>query len=126
MPANSRKPKAVEKNTDTEWRGFVNVELSDDEWAAVDKEASDPKVTTRLASHLDYLLELGKVTFNYTNGSISCALTILEGAQKGFTVSSFSDNLIEALVATRAKVQNHLVDFEAIFESGGYQKRRRG
>jgi len=126
MPNSSRKPKAKEQNTNTDWRGFVNVELTEEQWADVDKEVSDKKVMERLPHHLDYLLELGKVTFNYTNGSISCALTILEGAQKGFTVSSFSDNLVEALVATRCKVQFHLVDFEAIFNAGGNTKRRRG
>jgi len=126
MASSNRKPKATEKNTNTEWRGFVNVELSEQEWQDVDKEVSDKDVAKRIPAHLDYVLELGKVTFNYTNGSVSCALTILEGANKGFTVSSFSDNLIEALVATRAKVQNHLEEFEAIFNNGGGQKRRRG
>jgi len=126
MASNSRKPKATEKNTNTEWRGFVNVELSEQEWQDVDKEVSDKDVSKRIPAHLDYILELGKVTFNYTNGSVSCALTILEGTAKGLTVSSFSDNLIEALVATRAKVQNHLAEFEDIFANGGGQKRRRG
>lgn len=126
MAGNSRKPKKPDANTSTEWRGFVNVELSEAEWQDVDKEVASKDVTTRIPSHLDYLLELGKITFNYTNGSVSCALTVLEGAQKGFTVSSFSDNLVEALVTTRLKVQNHLPEFETIFTGGGGQKRRRG
>jgi len=126
VAGSNRKPKKAEANTSTEWRGFVNVELSEEEWAAVDKEVADKQVFSRLPSHLDYLLELGKVTFNYTNGSISCALTILEGVQKGFTVSSFSDNAIEALVTTRLKVQNHLAEFEAIFTGSGGNKRKRG
>jgi len=126
MAKRSRKPEATERNTNTEWRGFVNVELSELEWADVDKEVSDKDVFKRIPAHLDYILELGKVTFNYTNGSVSCALTILEGTSKGLTVSSFSDNLTEALVATRAKVQNHLDEFEDIFKNGGGLKRRRG
>jgi len=124
--ANSRKSKSPAANTSADWRGFVNVELSDDEWLAIDRAAADKTVTKEIPGHIDYLLELGKVTFNYTNGSISCALTIQEGAQKGFTVSSFSDNLIEALLTTRLKVQNHLAEFDAIFAGGGGQKRRRG
>jgi hypothetical protein len=126
MPNGARKPKKPEANTSTDWRGFVNVELTAEEWLAIDGEVVDKKVSERVPGHLDYLLELGKVTFNYTNGSISCSLTILEGAQKGFTVSSFSDNLIEALLTTRLKVQNHLSEFETIFAGGGGQKRRRG
>lgn len=119
---NGSKPEA---NTSTEWRGFVNVPVSDDEWLAIDKAVSDKKVNETVPGHLDYLLELGKVTFNYTNGSLSCSLTILEGEMKGFTVSSFSDSLIEALLTTRLKVQNHLPEFEQLFAGGG-QKRRRG
>lgn len=122
----SRTKKTPTQNTSGDWRGFVNVNLSEDEWAFIDKEMTDKKVGERLPSHLDYLLELGKVTFNYTNGSISCALTILEGAQKGFTVSSFSDNLVEALLTTRLKVQNYLPEFENIFAGGQKQQRRRG
>lgn len=126
MPGNARKSKKPAENTSTEWRGFVNVNLSDEEWLAIDKAMADKKVVDGLPGHLDYLLELGKVTFNYTNGSLVCSLTILEGANKGFTVSSFSDNLVEALLTTRLKVQNYLPDFETIFNGGGGQKRRRG
>lgn len=126
VAGNSRKPKKPVENTQGDWRGFVNVELTEQEWESIDKVVSDKKVNETIPNHLDYLLELGKVTFNYTNGSVSCALTILEGAAKGFTVSSFSDNLVEALVTTRLKVQNYLPDFENIFSGAGGSKRRRG
>lgn len=124
MPA--RKAKQPAQNTGTDWRGFVNIELNDEQWAIIDKAASDKKVLETLPGHIDYLLELGKLTFNYTNGSVVCALTILEGAQKGFTVSSFSDNLVEALLTTRFKVQEYLPEFETIFNNGGGMKRKRG
>jgi len=126
MPSNSRKPKKEERATNGEWRGFVNVQLTDDEWAIIDKEVADKSVNATMPGHLDYLLELGKVTFNYTNGSVSCALTIQEGVNKGFTVSSFSDNLVEALITTRLKVQNYLPEFEALFSGGGGTRRKRG
>lgn len=126
MASNARKSKKPADNTSTEWRGFVNVELTDVEWSQIDAAMADKKVDASVPAHLDYLLELGKVTFNYTNGSVSCSLTILEGAQKGFTVSSFSDNLVEALITTRLKVQNYLPEFEALFAGGGGSKRRRG
>jgi len=123
MPS-ARKGKSPEANTNTEWRGFVNVMLTDNEFAAVDKELNDKTINASVPGHLDYLLELGKVTFNYTNGSLVCSLTILEGQQKGFTVSSFSDSLVEALLLTRLKVQNHLAEFETIFAGGGLKRRR--
>lgn len=126
MPKNSRKSKAPAANTGTEWRGFVNVELNDDDWSTIDAALADKGLNAALPGHIDYLLELGKVTFNYTNGSVSCALTIQEGVSKGLTVSSFSDNLVEALLATRYKVATYLPDFETIFAGGGGQKRKRG
>lgn len=125
MPSRT-KSKKPDANVSTDWRGFVNVDLTDDEWSLIDKEVADKKVNETIPGHIDYLLELGKVTFNYSNGSVSCSLTILEGAQKGFTVSSFSDNLVEALLTTRLKVQNYLPEFETLFTGGGGQKRRRG
>ena len=125
MPSRT-KPKKPDANVSTEWRGFVNVDPTEDEWLQIDAAVADKKVNDTIPGHLDYLLELGKVTFNYSNGSISCSLTILEGAQKGFTVSSFSDNLVEALLTTRLKVQNYLPEFETLFSGGGSLKRRRG
>jgi len=126
MSGNNRKGKKPVENTGQDWRGFVNIDPTDEEWALIDKAVADKKVNEAVPGHLDYLLELGKVTFNYTNGSFVCSLTILEGAQKGFTVSSFSDNLVEALLTTRLKVQNYLPEFEVLFTTGGGQKRRRG
>jgi len=126
MASNARKGKKPEANTSSDWKGFVNIEPTDDEWAVIDKAMLDKKVLEGVAGHLDYLLELGKVTFNVANGSVVCSLTILEGAQKGYTVSSFSDSLVESLLTTRLKVQNYLPQFDAIFEGGGGQKRRRG
>jgi len=122
--AKPRKGKEPVANTSAEWRGFVNVDLRDDEWVIIDGEVADPSVNSRIPGHLDYLLELGKVTFNYTNGNVVCSLTILEGAQKGFTVSSFSDNLVEALLTTRLKVQNYLPEFEDLFKGGGSRRKR--
>lgn len=126
MPTRNSSGKKPEQNTVSDWRGFVNIDLTDAEWAMIDKAAADKKVGDTIPGHLDYLLELGKVTFNYTNGSCVCSLTIQEGAQKGFTVSSFSDSVVEALLTTRLKVQNYLPEFETIFAGGGGQKRKRG
>lgn len=125
MPTRS-KTKKPDANTQGDWRGFVNVELTDEEWSQIDTAVADKKVNESIPGHLDYLLELGKVTFNYSNNSVSCALTILEGVSKGLTVSSFSDNLVEALLTTRLKVQNYLPDFETLFTGGGGRKTRRG
>jgi len=123
MPA--RKPvKEAASNFDGNWRGFVNITLTDEEFAIIDKEMKDAKINSTVPGHIDYLLELGKVSFTYTNGSLVVSLTISEGAQKGFTVSSFSDSVVEALLITRLKVQNYLADFETIFAGGGVKKKR--
>lgn len=126
MAANARKAKKPEQNINSDWKGFVNIELTEEEWGAIDAALADKKYPPDIPAHIDYLLELGKVTFNYTNGSVVCALTIVEGAQKGYTVSSFSDNLVEALLTTRLKVQNYLPRFDEIFASGGGVRRKRG
>lgn len=126
MATRNRAAKKPEANTSTDWRGFVNIEPTDDEWAMIDRAVADKEVSVQIPGTLDYLLELGKVTFNYTNGSCVCSLTVLEGVGKGLTVSSFSDNVVEALLTTRLKVQHYLPEFETIFLSGGGQKRKRG
>lgn len=126
VATNPRKAKKPSENVSGEWRGFVNVTLTDDEFATIDAALADKKYPPDLANSIDYLLELGKVTFNYVNGSVSCALTIQEGASKGLTVSSFSDTVTEALLITRLKVQNYLPQFEEIFAGGVKQTRRRG
>ena len=126
VATNTRKAKKPAENVSGDWRGFVNVNLTEDEWVTIDRVMADKKNPPEIAPSIDYLLELGKVTFNYTNGSVSCALTIQEGVSKGLTVSSFSDNCIEALLVTRLKVQNYLPQFEDIFAGGVKQTRRRG
>jgi hypothetical protein len=126
VATNTRKKTQTPVNKSSEWRGFVNVVLTDVEWKQIDTAMADKTVNASIPAHLDYLLELGKVTFNYTNGSVSCSLTILEGTGKGLTVSSFSDSLVEAVLATRLKIQNYLPEFEAIFTGGSGQKSRRG
>lgn len=112
------------KGVKGDWIGFVNITLTDDEYADVDKELLDKKAPERFGAHLDYLLELGKVTFSVTNGSLVCALTVLEGLSAGYTVSSFSDGSLEALLLTRMKVQNYLDKFPDIYAGGGVKKKR--
>jgi len=123
MPTRKADKTPVE-NTNSTWKGFVNVPLTDADWNTIDNALKDKKLVEGVPGHLDYLLELGKVTFNYSNGSISCSLTILEGAQQGYTVSSFSDSLIEALLTTRYKVQTYLPEFDNLFKNGAPRKRR--
>jgi len=106
-----------------EFIGFVNITLNDDELALIDAAVLDNPLPD-MPNHMDYLLELGKLSFNYTRGSIQCTLTVLEGAAAGYAVSGYSDTLIEAILLTRMKVQNYLDKFPDIYKNGGTRKRR--
>lgn len=111
---------ATERGT-PDFIGFVNITLSEDEYRLVDEADKDPAA---MANHIDYLLELGKVSLNYTRGSVSCTLTVLEGVSAGYAVSGYSDTLPEAVTITRLKVQNYLDKFDEIYKGGGTRKRR--
>jgi len=104
--------------------GFVNITLTEDEYALVDKEMSDKKVVSGMPGHIDYLLELGKVSINYVNGSVNVTLTVLEGEMIGYAVSAFSDSVIEAVLLVRLKVERYLPQFKEIYEKGGAKSRR--
>lgn len=106
-----------------EFIGFVNISLNDDELALIDA-ALEGSPLHDMPNHMDYLLELGKLSFNYTRGSIQCTLTVLEGSSAGYAVSGYSDTLIEAILLTRMKVQNYLDKFPDIYKNGGTKKRR--
>lgn len=122
----AKKPaKVTEKPTrgEAEFIGFVNISLNEEELGHVDAavETFEP---SSLALHLDYLLDLGKVSLNYTRGSVNCTLTVLEGVSAGYAVSGYSDTLPEAIIITRLKVQNYLDKFPEIYKNGGFRKRR--
>lgn len=122
----AKKPAKKEPTTDraaSEFIGFVNITLNDDEMAQIDA-AVDTLEPAALALHLDYLLDLGKVSLNYTRGSLNATLTVLEGASAGYAVSGYSDTLSEAILIVRLKVQNYLDKFPEIYTSGGTKKRR--
>jgi len=103
--------------------GFVNITLTDTELALVDEEMGQKKPPD-LGGQLDYLMDIGKVTFSYVRGSVNVTLTVLEGVSAGYAVSAFSDNVLEACLMLRLKVVNYLANFEAIYTSGGQHKKR--
>lgn len=123
MPGKSRKENNTQ-GTSATWRGFVNITMGPEDWAAVDKARADKVWAGKLAEHIDFLLEQGKLTFNYNNGSISCALTMLEGVNAGLTVSSFSSDLTEAVITTRYKLETYGHLFNSFFEAGGKKSNR--
>lgn len=123
MAKKPAKKEAAADRTAAEFIGFVNISLNDDEMAQIDA-AAETQDATSLALHLDYLLDLGKVSLNYTRGSLNATLTVLEGASAGYAVSGYSDTLQEAILIVRLKVQNYLDKFPEIYTSGGTKKRR--
>jgi len=119
--ANNAKKKGAEEKVD--FIGFVNITLTDDEYAEIDKALEGDEVPN-MPNHIDYLMELGKVTFSYLRGSVQCTLTVLEGKQAGYAVSAFSESLIESILLVRLKVQNYLDTFEDIYKKGGSARKR--
>jgi len=101
--------------------GFVNITLTDEELAHVDSADKDNEA---MALHMDYLLDLGKLSLNYNRGSLNATLTVMDGASAGYAVSGYSDTLQEAIIIVRMKVQNYLDKFPEIYTSGGTKKRR--
>lgn len=112
--------KPVERGS-AEFIGFVNITLTDDEMAQVDEADHDEKA---MAAHMDYLLELGKLSFNYVRGSLNATLTVLEGVSAGYAVSAYSDTMPESVIILRLKVQNYLDKFAEIYAGGGTRKKR--
>ena len=123
MSGKAKKPVEKEKpgRDQAAFIGFVNITLSDEEFSQVDDADKD---NDTMANHMDYLLELGKVSFNYVRGSINATLTVLEGVSAGYAVSSYSDTLPEAVIILRLKVQNYLDKFDEIYKGGGTRKKR--
>jgi len=114
------KPATTERGT-SDFIGFVNITLTDEEYQFVDEADKDAQ---SMINHMDYLLELGKISFNYTRGSINATLTVLEGVSAGYAVSGYSDTLAESVVILRLKVQNYLDKFDEIYKTGGTRKKR--
>jgi len=122
----AKKPAKTETrrdNRNADFIGFVNINLTDDEWAIIDKTMEADEIP-HMPLHIDYLMDLGKLSLNFSNGGIQVTLTVLEGVSAGYAVSSYSDSLIEALIVTRLKVQNYLEKFPDIYKNGGTRKRR--
>lgn len=122
----AKKPTKDTPKTDragTEFIGFVNINLNDEELSLVDAAVAAAD-DADLPGNIDYLLDLGKLSLNYTRGSMNVTLTVLEGTSAGYAVSGYSDTLQEALFIVRMKVQNYLSEFPEIYKSGGTKKRR--
>jgi hypothetical protein len=123
MATKANKETKTGKDDKVEFIGFVNISLSDAELAEIDKAMAGNELPN-MALHVDYLMELGKVTFSYVRGSVQCTLTVLDGQQAGYAVSAFSDSLIESILMCRLKVQNYLDQFGEIYKKGGSSRKR--
>jgi len=119
-PATTTTPNTSERKQ-PDFIGFVNITLTDEELQFVDDADTDD---TSMKNHLDYLLDIGKVSLNFNRGSMNATLTVMEGVSAGYAVSGYSDTLQEALIILRLKVQNYLDKFPEIYTNGGTKKRR--
>lgn len=118
MPAKGKKPAQTEAITKPEFIGFVNITLSDDELALVDKELAT-KPLPELGVQLDYLMDIGKLSMSYYRGSVNITCTVLEGLSAGYAVSAFAADLLEAALILRLKLQNYLADLPKLYQAGG-------
>lgn len=118
------KRKQKPQNSDNDFIGFVNIQLSDDEFAEIDKivKSKDAPILEHL---LEFLLDVGKISINYYKGSLNLTLVLLEGEMAGYGVSAFSDNLYETATIVAYKVEHYKEQFASIFKNGG-QRRQRG
>jgi len=123
MAKKPAKKETQQDRSNSDFIGFVNITLNDDELAQVDAALATIE-PTELPNHLDYLLDIGKISFNYNRGSLNATLTVLEGISSGYAVSAYSDTLTESLLLLRMKVQNYLDKFPDIYANGGTRKRR--
>jgi len=120
----SRKPakkKDVAKS-EFEFIGFVNINLSDAEIAEVDA-ALLKDTAESFSQRVEFLLDFGKVSFNYQKGSMNCSLTVMEGISAGYAVSAFGESVYDAVAFLQLKVERYLDKFTEIYEKGGQTRR---
>lgn len=121
----ARRPakKAPKEAVEFEFIGFVNITLTDNELAEVDRSLSEQETDT-FPPDIEALLELGKVSLNYVKGSVNVALTVMEGVAMGYAVSAWGEDVKEATHILRYKVHKYLDKFEEIYKGGGNTRRR--
>lgn len=124
MPRNAKKSKKQYERGDVQFIGFVNISLTDAEFAELDALPAH-KGSAEFEEDLLALLDLGKLTFNYVSGNANVALTVLEGGSAGYTVSAFDADHHAATRTLRYKVHKYLDQFPSIYAGGG-MKRKRG
>jgi len=100
----------------------VNITLSDAEIKEVDA-ALEADTAESFAQRLEYLLELGKVSFNYQKGSMNATLTVMEGVSAGYAVSAFGESTYDSAAFLQFKVERYLDKFAEIHEKGGQARR---
>lgn len=120
----SRKPakKKEPVKSEFEFIGFVNITLTDAEIAEVDAAILQDETTT-FSERVEFLLDFGKLSFNYQKGSMNCSLTVMEGVSTGYAVSAFGENVYDAIAFLQLKVVRYLDKFTEIYEKGGQARR---
>lgn len=117
------KSKTEEKQaSQAKWNGFVNIKLSDDEFALID--SITPSID--VGEYCKWLADFGKVTiaFNASNSTYNCTVVFNGGRLAGYGISSFSDTFNEAVSITAFKVEHY---YDSVDLSGATSgKARRG
>lgn len=117
------KDKSKDRDNQPEFKGFVNINLSDEEYDQIDAVMTSKKLP-ELGVQLDYLLEVGKVSLSYVRGSMNVTITFLSGENVGIAVTAYSDTMLEAVLLLRMKVQNYGTQLPALLAGGGVKRKR--
>jgi hypothetical protein len=105
----AKKPTDVEKKASEKpatWGGYKNIKLTDDEYQAFDSwfRTFTPADTQQMLSEFGVM---GKFTLAYKDGAWSSTLTSTDKQNRLWTISSFSDNVVEAMALLFFKVDKY-------------------
>lgn len=115
--------KQVKNGNSDDFIGFVNIRLTDEQFAEIDMRVRSKKPEA-LENIMEFVLDKGKMSINYVRGSLNVTCTVLEGEMKGYAVSAFADSLYEAITILAYKIDKYLPQFAEIYKSGGQRSSR--
>lgn len=98
----ARADKKTTKSENSDWKGFINVELTEADKAAVTANWEKAKYATLLQA----LVDVGKLSISYNekNNSYNAAVVFYDEPLKGFCVSSFAKSPLMAVYITWYKL----------------------
>ena len=99
MPKNQEK---TPNTSDNGFKGFINVDLTEADKAAISEKWQKGKIAEMLSS----LVDVGKVSFSFNqkNTTYNCSVVFYHAPVEGYCVSSFAPSPLMALYITWYKL----------------------